>query len=1537
MRKRTDQPAISAVPSGTDDDDFDMDVFDDFPAASPAPAGDAASESLNRDSSIINEKEFKKALDRFYTQSQNVNMPDFDIGERTEPQSEFEMMLETVGVQLRIDSSNITSTYIADRLTHATFVKKLDKFLGEKEERKKRFLRLFEEDVVKDDEKAKLYMSPSISETGHMDTLFRALLLCKHAQAQVFEVLMKKAQYFAKDAEGDKTLNNRFAMACISQIRYLDVIYDPKPLFNSIFDREIEEWRSVARDSLIQAIPEILPNVTVQQDAAENLSEMFLKDVQDNSHSYRISILRSLEVLRTDVEMSIKIRGLLIRNVMKVEPNVLPALVRYCLCSVQKDEKNAFKNILYGLEANLHIEKLKAPRLASSKKFVNTVITEIFEVISTKAKFIGNRFWKEANVMLRSEKNVDDLVDVDSEATDSGGVKTFSLFDVMLCFGLMDAENCDRGIHAAFKNQLTLRRHRIEEFEELILTALSFSEFSKRFLRSLLAFSELLIWSPVSYFIHCGAFILEKLFITLESDREKIINQILLHLNDVETETSAMLSILQNIVEKHVDLLLPFGSLLYDSLKVLPYFTIENVRRLFHVLVVLQFSSKNCVGSQQQGDFKLHIDKLLSSASVRENIWGVLGMLMQLQAHLRHKTDDDGTREYLIEHTISLLDRRTRENPQVRAVFYTHLARVINDNPRIPISNAMMDWSNKMQTEFREVFFEEREDTTLANRFEDERFARTAYKEWLRLGELVTGCAEEGFRRGKPRIVELIPHFQLLRSFAKLKQRWYGDDTQQANSNHWSQFLFAFEANISMRGVVVETKESEQYTANCNVFCYAIEWIRLLLNNFAECEVASPEMNELLNELMRKKFTLMIECQKSVIFTIKKLGEYTLPCLQNIREKEIVIQGQNAQQKKKMSKKRSAKGKEQAKNSEEEGNNDDEVPGDENEECENNEADKENYELPQDNAEKEAEVSTRKRKSDHFCKVVEISRLLSYFSPFRLIAVVKLLQLFPKKRKQTTFILESLQKIVKAVLPRKEKKPAPWLSNSETPPGDVLIDHGDPKTIWRLIHSILPVLFGVLHSSVNYFKSLHDTSAVHDRSNEDLFIDMTKLMNTSLFIFKDIFKSKELSKPETPQEEVIEGERSRRARFEKRKCVMEKIERAMIDEGASDDTQGDDDAEVAVLNYLIGISPAVPTLDCAIALLDAFSSIEVVPDEQRLQIARFSLSYLRREWTDDDGNPLRGPLLNRSVANILQLYISLRRESKRLLAIQWLLANKLSDLVPEEERRRSKISSLEECKDDEVTKSDEKAHFSCFTRGTFTAVYKVLFRSLNETVKSRLSVNAVQRWSLSDDECFTEWKRATSCFCLLTLMIRIKDLRNSVVLLNAAREGRYFLYSFASKSSFMNLINGEKRFAKYASQANAVFKTVQIGNRSLQNMAVYAKSTKCTALLKLLPELRATSEMFIRVVHSLMVGMDCDEAFQIGLLKSRNIDGEEIRNVEEEVVSDGEHEEHGEDEKGDVNDAEDGGEGAAESAEAEEDNNDGDEDSVALSTASEVY
>ena len=53
-------------------------------------------------------------------------------------------------------------------------------------------------------------------------------------------------------------------------------------------------------------------------------------------------------------------------------------------------------------------------------------------------------------------------------------------------------------------------------------------------------------------------------------------------------------------------------------------------------------------------------------------------------------SEQSEARERLVERTLSLLDKRTKGDSQVRALFYTQLTQVISDNPRIPASEAVV-------------------------------------------------------------------------------------------------------------------------------------------------------------------------------------------------------------------------------------------------------------------------------------------------------------------------------------------------------------------------------------------------------------------------------------------------------------------------------------------------------------------------------------------------------------------------------------------------------------------------------------------------------------------------------------------------------------------------------------------------------------------------------------------------------------------------------------------------------------------------------
>ncbi|KAM3716199.1 Fanconi anemia group D2 protein [Dirofilaria immitis] len=1418
----------------------------------------AKDNSFENDYSIIDEKEFRQALDRCYIQSQNGNLCKLNFNKVT-ARSVFEKLLDEIGVEICINGSDEISVYLAN--SFHDLVKKLDVYCKD-DNKRANFFSLFEEEIV-EETKLRMYLSPSATEKGYVDTFIRALLMSNSSQAATFELILRKIETYAKSVAGDSMKNDCLALACIAQFRYLVTIYDCKRVFNSIFDCDLENWRCAPRDALIQVLPEVLSSQIVQQDAANNLEQMFLR----------------------------KIRRVMLQNLMKLDMEVLPELVAYCLDSIQKNEKFVFRNVLYSLRAHLQIENLENIETGTSKVVVGRVLTKIFDTILKKIKTSDRRYWKDAVAMLTAEKqeqNIgenegdDDIAESDEDLIPPPK-KMPILFDILFYFALMDVNNWSHTIHSIFKKQILYSQH--FRLEQLVISAFEYTEnfrikfqFITRFFRPISNFFENLMWSSIPIYMQFGAHGYKTLFLKLPSERSVVFSHILQHLNGTQEEISTTLSMMQDIAENHNEKITQFSLAVSKKIPCLVNFSFDNVCQFFNVLLLMERTAEQSQITEKHKILNFEIEQMISSSSTKEKVWGILGMLMQLQQYLINDRLNVEHRENVLKQMLTLLDERTKYSAYLRTCFYQYFARILNISAEIGSSTILIVWAERLCMEFKRDYLRQFERNSKQCRLEDERYSNSLHKEWLCLSEQVKHSSEI-LPDSENRVFKPFAHFQLLLALTKLKYLWAN---KQQNDNFLIELRFILEANISMVEIDLETKDNRSRIINCDIFFFCIQWIRLMLNTFAVSDnMLCGADKETIHTILRKRFALMMECQKCLEYTIQKIGEYKMPYVLDFEQAELIVFHEISKKPSNMKKRRNIINNEKGSNEDE-----DRTKCTDDRNKPNETEDEESRDVTQTGIieMKTVEIEQLKQaitKNLSHRRTITESQLISFFMPLSFVAVIHLIELLPKKRKQTTFLLETLAKLLEGLLPKKDQKISLLLAARKTATKK-LLESNSPKIIWSSIHSIIPTLFSILHGSVNYFKNLLDTSVVVDLAKRSYHADMSNLMHSSLVLFHTIFSSQDFIK--TSGNDTIEEERSHHLRMERRKLLMEKLERAMIDLGVVEDTQGADDIEDVVSSYFISISEVVPTLNCAVSLLQLLSC-DFIDTRQKSKIAKSSLAYLKKEWFDTEERRVKGASLNQAVANILRIYLSFREQTERLSAIQWMLANKISELVPEEERRRSKISSLEPCHDKDLNEV-EGSPFICFSRSTFASVYKVLFCSLNETIKNVLPLQAVEKGKLQQDKCFALWKIAASSFCLLTLLIRVKELRNASVLLTAAREGCLFLQTFVVKSSFMYLLSEESRFAKYGAEANAVLKTVQIGNRSLQNMSAHAKSTKSASLLKLLPRLRATSEQFIRTVHQLMIGVDCDSAFQIGLLKSRNLDGEELKEVELEEGSD---------------------------------------------------
>lgn len=211
----------------------------------------------------------------------------------------------------------------------------------------------------------------------------------------------------------------------------------------------------------------------------------------------------------------------------------------------------------------------------------------------------------------------------------------------------------------------------------------------------------------------------------------------------------------------------------------------------------------------------------------------------------------------------------------------------------------------------------------------------------------------------------------------------------------------------------------------------------------------------------------------------------------------------------------------------------------------------------------------------------------------------------------------------------------------------------------------------------------------------------------------------------------------------------------------------------------------------------------------------------------------KGTKFTTAVRDILSHYIRLRRERDQLLAIQWILTNKVVQLVPEDDKRKSCVFS-QHSDDDLLEKEDQKTVFYCITKATFGVIFKTLFASLNACANQRdMSATGVKNLLVDEEESLAAWELASSCFLILCLLLRVNKIRTTAVLTTAVREGKQFLITVSKKSSFIylmdNITKGRNNFDVISKKIEKILSAVQQGNRVLQSIGTYAKVTSFSA------------------------------------------------------------------------------------------------------------
>uniref|UniRef100_A0A914Z085 Uncharacterized protein n=1 Tax=Panagrolaimus superbus TaxID=310955 RepID=A0A914Z085_9BILA len=1315
--------------------------------------------------------------------------------------------------------------YIGE-LTHVKLLKLIESKWDD-DEFVKRIMIELKDELNTNQESWKLFLLQSKNVNGTQDTIFRALILSKHSQAAAFELLFDKLNIIATKKSNEEQL--KLGQDIIYQLRYITQVFFPAVIFEKVFGKKIETWTPILRDNLIEMLPELFTDSSVHPNAAKNLLP-FLKNWSLDSHKTLqvawLNAIKCFDIVNTNIGNIIY--EILMKNLMNFEVENLPLVIDTALAVSKKLETDVFKNFLFRLCKYLNIEEFKKMEEQNeSIKNVDKHISEVFFRITEFMRFNVSRSEKEllnfysinkiirersSKLMKEQKRNVkndkdfdgsdaDEEEDEEEEETDDDdddddeenpndpdfvleknetssddNEREFELIDVMLLICFNEACNDSSFALKELRKQVSISYDYFVNLKERFREVLEwFPTFAQTYLRSIRVLARDLVQSPNPQINEFGVVIYKYLFYNPRVDRITVLKSILSHLSEVDSETTVALSTLNEIVEDKLEFLKEFMSEMNSLTDNLSFLSTENIRKLFYILISLNFSPETLRPTQAQlvqkkeGDkFINRLNHYLTSNIFREVIWGVIGLIQYVKV-------------------ILLKDRNGDNNEKI---------------------------------------------STILNR--------------------VNEIVKNG--RGKVRAEFYIQLSELLKPMKKL-----GECEALLHRMLNKMFITVSESNVNLNSIssVTDSTAENDKIRTCNVLYAAIEYIRTVLNMFADCLCEKEKVHS----WMDKKLKLMIFCQSQLNRKIENLGIYTLPRITQINKDQLLVKGKKESKKKNPSKKK----KDADVSMEIDKSRDATFVFDNSDET--------NESHSSNNASAHPFKAFELRKEE-ILKKISLDQLQWYCTPLRLETVTTLLQLNGQTRKHFVFLVETLHVILKHTMPiRGKQMPAGFSIGSVAPIPIATMDFGTKEHRWRHVSAVIPSLIELLSRSVTHFQS--------DRTQTDPNTDYSALLKFCVMIFSRIFQSREIA----IECDHYDSDRTTNL-LSRREAIVSSFNRIIYLLNSSNVPQGDvthnpyissslmsqeDDEildisntagylhgrvsdngreslenntnEANVIEFFIQTAKYVSTIECASAMLALLKTFDKMDEHQKRSCALTALHYLKKTWPDED---VPEALEERNALLIATDFIYFRPDEQKLTAINWLIWHQFLSLYPNSIVSGSGLV-VGKYKDSEKFVNDfEGEIFPCFEK--VPQWHKLLFKQFNDNIFLHLKVKGKIDPRMQNTQQFLkQWKIQIESFYVLVFVLNNPGFRVHNVLFTSIKEGKRFISFILSKqSSFSLFIRSKEVMANSYESIVEILKTLQSANELLYDLQAYVKDKKNLALLKLIPELKAAQEKMAR-------------------------------------------------------------------------------------------
>ncbi|XP_023244637.1 Fanconi anemia group D2 protein-like isoform X1 [Centruroides sculpturatus] len=283
--------------------------------------------------------------------------------------------------------------------------------------------------------------------------------------------------------------------------------------------------------------------------------------------------------------------------------------------------------------------------------------------------------------------------------------------------------------------------------------------------------------------------------------------------------------------------------------------------------------------------------------------------------------------------------------------------------------------------------------------------------------------------------------------------------------------------------------------------------------------------------------------------------------------------------------------------------------------------------------------------------------------------------------------------------------------------------------------------------------------------------------------------------------------------------------------------------------YLEKFSSNLSTLESSTMLIKVLDTIVIhLDDDTKNTLAHKAETFLRQEWDTKKRQKSKKAKINDHIRTLLKTYLKFTSDTMKELEI---LSTKA-------------IPQLVESESKEVHCTD----FPTLNKSTFNVYYQMMYYYLCEDVKDYFSKNKNSKENQESN--LKQWLIAVRIFHVLVNLLKVFDGKLNIAC--TLKYGRQFVDMFLKQG--MPLL--DEVFRSHCAEVQNLLKTLQMSNRFLQHVCSHSKVTKDVVLTKQVPTMKRTLESFVYRVKAMLALNKCKDAFWLGNLKNRDLQGVEI-------------------------------------------------------------